>query len=317
MTYDFIIIGEKVAAERKKHKWSQTELIEELAEIGVHISRNKLSEFEHGTYSDVSLSFLSGLCKLFDCDMGYLLGEKGYENKNRQTTDIVRATGLTEDAVNELQDFENINRYPEFYSFISLLIADKSIKKTVNEILDQFCAYYQAGKDCRDQFNHILIDSIMGQGLASFGMNLNLLNELIKTALAFAGKEAKDKKCFPNYRSFFLDDYISNKCAVIMRDKIKHTSDYASLSELCESVSDLDILNRYGDELIEREIKRYQELINDLNYQIEDYADRNGETVSHDKLYKPIDEESMQNDLKLFVEELKQELSKEGFPHAE
>lgn len=41
--------------------------------------------------------------ELFDCEMGYLLCEEGCENKTRQTTDICKATGLSEEAVNVLQ----------------------------------------------------------------------------------------------------------------------------------------------------------------------------------------------------------------------
>lgn len=54
---------------------------------------------------------------MFDCEVGYLLGEEGYENRKRTTTDICKETGLSAEAVNVLRnaDTDAMSRFVSFY----------------------------------------------------------------------------------------------------------------------------------------------------------------------------------------------------------
>ena len=106
---NFESIGGRIASERKKLKdengksWSQDTLIHYLKEKNLGISRNTLSALENGSSISVDFNVMLELCKLFDCELGYLLCEKGYENKTRTDTDIVNETGLSEFAVKRLK----------------------------------------------------------------------------------------------------------------------------------------------------------------------------------------------------------------------
>lgn len=85
--------------------------------------------------------------KLFNCEMGYLLCEEGYENKTRQTTDICKATGLSEEVVIMLRDIidsQNVlvkvwgecpnSAYNMMQAFINKFILDSKI--VIENILD-------------------------------------------------------------------------------------------------------------------------------------------------------------------------------------
>lgn len=88
------IIGERIKKARQEKHLTQVELAEKL---GMH--REAIMNWERGrTSPDL---FNSGcLCQLFDCDLGYLLGE--YDTKKRVSDDICTVTGLSEKAAEKL-----------------------------------------------------------------------------------------------------------------------------------------------------------------------------------------------------------------------
>lgn len=94
--YDFKKIAKKIKETRKEHKISQEKISEEC-----HVSRATVIKWEKGGQLP-DLNSMLIMCNLFDCELGYLLCEKGYENKTREVTDICKATGLSENAVNNL-----------------------------------------------------------------------------------------------------------------------------------------------------------------------------------------------------------------------
>ena len=98
MNYNFVEIGQRIRQERKKARISQESLC---AEIG--ISRNTLSDYESGknfNITNMSLETLLNLCRVFKCDVGYLLGE--YKERRHTAADICAVTGLSETSVEVL-----------------------------------------------------------------------------------------------------------------------------------------------------------------------------------------------------------------------
>ena len=101
MEYNYYKIGEIIRRERKNKKWSQEDLLNQLSSKEVKIHRNTLSDIENGCKKGVfSLPLLTALSELFNCEVGYLLGE--YECKTGRNTDIKKETGLTDNAINSL-----------------------------------------------------------------------------------------------------------------------------------------------------------------------------------------------------------------------
>lgn len=104
MEYDFITIGRRIVNFRKAKGWSQEKLIEEMEDLGIRIARNTLSAVENGRDKNFTLEILLACCKLFDCDMGYLLGEYG-DCKTRDGQFIHTVTGISGTNVERLIAF--------------------------------------------------------------------------------------------------------------------------------------------------------------------------------------------------------------------
>lgn len=89
-------IGKLIKAERKKHKMSQDELGEELGVTG-----KQISNYEHGAPMP-PMDILLKICKFFDCELGYILGEKDYSQGTKLKTIISDETGLNIEAINAI-----------------------------------------------------------------------------------------------------------------------------------------------------------------------------------------------------------------------
>ncbi len=101
-SYDLEKIGKRIRTERKAAGYSQEALCGAINEKGIAIDRQKLGEMENGKTAKFDFDILAALCDLFDCEIGYLLCEAGYENKTRAKTDIGTITGLSPQSIEKL-----------------------------------------------------------------------------------------------------------------------------------------------------------------------------------------------------------------------
>lgn len=151
MNYDYKKIGERIRQERKAQKNSKGKsMTQEDIAAKYHVKRSTVSKWESGETMP-SFQTMLNMCKDFDCELGYLLCEDGYENKTRKATDICEATGLSEEAVNMLQNkaklLQYTNELAKIYgcpskmhtyttSFISYILENGSnLFETLNEIM--------------------------------------------------------------------------------------------------------------------------------------------------------------------------------------
>lgn len=129
MEYSFNKIGSRIKKLRKSKKLSQEDLIFALKDdYNFSISRNTLSKIENewdNFEPEFSFKFLYYFSNMFECDIGYLLGE--YDEKTKETHEICEYTGLSEGAANVLhtrknkQVFDILNSILESINFWSLL----------------------------------------------------------------------------------------------------------------------------------------------------------------------------------------------------
>lgn len=96
MKYDAEQIGKNIKIEREQRGWSQVKLGEKL-----HISGKQISTYESGSLPP--LDNLLNLCNLFDCELGYLLGEEDYAKGTKLETLIYDVTGLTNESTKALE----------------------------------------------------------------------------------------------------------------------------------------------------------------------------------------------------------------------
>lgn len=169
MKYRFDEIGERIRIERIAKSLNQDDFIHALncayyednewekskSRPGI-IGRNTLSDIENGHIVTFDLRVLSAMAKVFNCEIGFLLCENGYENKTRQMTDIVKETGLHPKAIsmlNSLSAGKGCN--DETMILISRMITNSQFISLLMEILENksYCkAMIEAKEEVKDTF---------------------------------------------------------------------------------------------------------------------------------------------------------------------
>ena len=82
---------------------------------------DRLKQWELGN-NPVDLEWIPAICQVLGVDFGYLFGE--YPEKNRVISDVVKVTGLTENAVDVLIQLNNKKRVRAFSDLLSCIISD-------------------------------------------------------------------------------------------------------------------------------------------------------------------------------------------------
>ena len=95
------------------------------------VSRSTVIKWEQGKIEPDMHSLLT-MCNLFDCELGYILGEEGYEEGKRTVTDICKATGLSKSAADTLiKDTE----YRDSDALFSMLCSTRV--RVINSLLQE------------------------------------------------------------------------------------------------------------------------------------------------------------------------------------
>lgn len=103
------------------------------------ISVDRLKMWENGT-NPVELEWIPAICDVLGCDVGYLFGE--YEELTRQVSDICKATGLSEDAVEAIRSMGDINlkdgvlHRAEFQEVISCMFEDPRFSSMIPHVIE-------------------------------------------------------------------------------------------------------------------------------------------------------------------------------------
>lgn len=108
-------IGKNIKKERLKRGWSQAKLGKSLGVSGKQISNYENEDPNKNTLPP--LDILLNMCDLFDCDLGYLIGEDGYSQKTKKLTIAANETGFTEESLQQIRTvmgFPNSSKSFEF-----------------------------------------------------------------------------------------------------------------------------------------------------------------------------------------------------------
>ena len=110
MEYSPVLIGARIKKERTRMNWSQDDLLKKLFRKE---SYRTAMNWENGKVLP-PLADMFKMCDLFDCELGYLLGE--FPEHTRAATDICDITGLTAEAVERLGSWKKISKATRTYS---------------------------------------------------------------------------------------------------------------------------------------------------------------------------------------------------------
>lgn len=132
------IIGSRIEEQRRNLSLTQEALSEAVSlilhpEDDKRVTRQLVARWENGE-SVPKLQDSIALCKIFKCEIGYLIGD--YDEPTRTQTDIKEATGLSSEAVQALLRLKNNKDKSDI---LSQILEHKSL----NEFLDavQSCAF--------------------------------------------------------------------------------------------------------------------------------------------------------------------------------
>lgn len=143
MEYKKEEIGNNIKKERKKMGLSQNEL----GDL-IYVSGKQVSQYEKGALFP-PLSVLCDLCNVFDCELGYLLGEESYANRTKLRTEISKATSLCNESIDILSLITSSSRTAPRMGH-----ASEQIKRILNSLFmsDSFFNMIECLADLDDIF---------------------------------------------------------------------------------------------------------------------------------------------------------------------
>lgn len=104
MKYNAEFIGNTIRIERDKRNWSQKKLGDKLG-----ITGKQVSKYEHGDPIP-PIDVLLKLCEIFECELGYLLGEQSYSEGTKLQTAIHETLNLSLPATETIKKITGTNR---------------------------------------------------------------------------------------------------------------------------------------------------------------------------------------------------------------
>lgn len=135
-------IGERIRSERKRKRWSQ---IKFASELDLYVDHSRISKWENGNEIPGD-DILRKMAQVFECDYGYLIGE--YPQRTRTESDIKKATGLSDKAVEAIKNADHYRGLPSMPSMKECLgnpkdMLDKLLQDVrFHDVLTQIGHYY-------------------------------------------------------------------------------------------------------------------------------------------------------------------------------
>lgn len=143
MRYNTEKIGKTIESERKKLGYSQERLGKELGVVG-----KQISNYERGKTLPPTDVFFK-MCDIFNCELGYLLGERDYLKGTKIKTLVSQETGLNIEALNVIKTITGTER-----SCINWGYESEKYRRVLNKLLIsvEFIDFVKALGDMEDVY---------------------------------------------------------------------------------------------------------------------------------------------------------------------
>lgn len=163
MEYNPQKIGERIKTERNKLNKTQTAFAADLGySLNSTKSRQTIANWEHGKSMPNLDEFFIMCYQLFNCEIGYLACE--YDCKNKDTSNISKITGLSENAIATLKHLNKSTKY-SIISALNMIIEHESFEIFLQYLLEYINAFHinsymapKLQKDAMDTFEQMLSD---------------------------------------------------------------------------------------------------------------------------------------------------------------
>jgi transcriptional regulator with XRE-family HTH domain len=131
-------IGKRIRAERIAAGYTQAQFV---MAMGLSAdSRQTATNWENGKRLPCIEDLLK-MCEIFNCEMGYLLCEEGYNCKTRAITDIQNKTGLSEKAIEQIISLNEVSKIPPKSGLIKVLSKALENMVDLSDLLAQMKLY--------------------------------------------------------------------------------------------------------------------------------------------------------------------------------
>ena len=131
MKYNPEEIGKRLKGEREKAHLTQSQLAKK-----INVTNKQISNYEHGTPIP-PLDNLLLLCDVFNCELGYILGEDDYSRHTRIKTIICEETSLSEKAIDAIINTTHQRIEPiENRDIINTLFTSNIFDLVIDRLLD-------------------------------------------------------------------------------------------------------------------------------------------------------------------------------------
>lgn len=154
MKYDPVEIGKRIRENRIKLGLTQGQLGEKLSKkVNEQKSVHAISEYESGK-TVPPLPTLFNLCEVFDCELGYLLGEENYTDKTILKSKFLEMTGLSSNAFDIMVRIKVTRKiYPEWHEDSIVDVLNRLFKMNDFGNMMGFIADYE---DSVNEYNKIM-----------------------------------------------------------------------------------------------------------------------------------------------------------------
>ena len=144
MTYDSVVIGKNIEKERKRMKITQKDLGKLTG-----VCNKQISLYESGKLTP-PIDMLFKMCDVFDCELGYLLGEETYAQRTKVETKIVNELGLSLDAICVIKKVTGTDKHclsfgynsKEYQEIINSLLLSDSFIPLIEELCNLNSLFY-------------------------------------------------------------------------------------------------------------------------------------------------------------------------------
>lgn len=190
-------VGRRIAEERKKLQLSRKELLPKIYKS--EKSHKMLASWENGERLP-DLDSIALMAELFDCDIGYLLGD--YTERRRVVADVCKETGLSEQAVSRLILYKN--QYPDYVQSLSFLLESANFENALGyiepfkESLEYLDVLHRAKKrqiaalaDIRDYESNISLSKSINEAIKES----DLCAYNLSSNMGFIVQEMRNKFC--------------------------------------------------------------------------------------------------------------------------
>ena len=106
MKYQVENISKTIAKERKKLKNVSQSKLGEM----INVSGKQISNYENGKLLP-PIDIMLKLCEVFNCELGYLLGEETYANGTKTNTIVSNVTGLSVESINAITQITGTEKH--------------------------------------------------------------------------------------------------------------------------------------------------------------------------------------------------------------